>query len=68
MQAVAQPYSLQGHNVRMSASAGVSIYPEHGEDAMSLLKIADLALFEAKRAGKNDYRIGTRPGSAGEWA
>jgi len=52
----------------MSASAGVSIYPEHGEDAMSLLKIADLALFEAKRAGKNDYRIGTRPGSAGEWA
>jgi predicted signal transduction protein with EAL and GGDEF domain len=44
----------------MTASAGVSIYPVHGEDADTLMKSADLALYEAKRAGKNVYRISER--------
>ena len=44
----------------MTASAGVSIYPTHGEDVETLMKSADLALYEAKHAGKNDYRM-SRP-------
>jgi diguanylate cyclase (GGDEF)-like protein len=57
IQALSPPYDIQGHNVSITASAGVSIYPTHGEDAETLMKSADSALYEAKRTGKNDYRI-----------
>jgi len=55
--AVSQPYSIQGVDVRMTVSVGVSVYPMHGEDAETLMKRADVALYEAKQAGKNDYRV-----------
>jgi len=57
IQAVSQPYSIQERSVSITISAGVSIYPAHGEDAETLMKNADLALYEAKHAGKNNYRI-----------
>lgn len=57
VQAVSQPYWLQGRSVDVTASVGVSIYPTHGREVHTLMKSADLALYEAKRAGKNDYRI-----------
>jgi two-component system cell cycle response regulator len=57
MQAMSQPYRIQGRTVTMTGSVGVSIYPTHGEDVDTLMKSADLALYEAKRSGKNDYRI-----------
>jgi predicted signal transduction protein with EAL and GGDEF domain len=46
----------------MTISAGVSVYPDHGVDADTLLKSADLALYEAKAAGRNVYRIAQRRG------
>ena len=63
LQAVSQPYDIQGHSVVVTASVGVGIYPIHGEDVETLMKNADLALYEAKRTGKNSYRIasGTDP-------
>ena len=61
IQAVSQPYVIDGHIVSMSTSVGVSIYPTHGEDADTLMKGADLAMYEAKRTGKNDYRVASRP-------
>jgi diguanylate cyclase (GGDEF)-like protein len=57
IQAMSQPYNIQGRDVNVTASVGVSIYPTHGEDVETLMKSADLALYEAKRSGKNDYRI-----------
>jgi diguanylate cyclase (GGDEF)-like protein len=57
IEVLAQPYDIEGHIVTISASAGVSIYPDHGEDEETLLKSADLALYAAKAAGKNAYRI-----------
>jgi diguanylate cyclase (GGDEF)-like protein len=57
IEAVSQPYSIDGHTVSVTASAGVAIYPLHGEDADTLMKSADLALYEAKHSGKNAYRI-----------
>jgi diguanylate cyclase (GGDEF)-like protein len=57
IQAVSQPYSVQGRGVSITVSVGVSIYPTHGEDVETLMKNADLALYEAKRAGKNGYRV-----------
>ncbi len=57
IQAVTQPYVLDGQTVRVTTSAGIGVYPIHGEDADTLMKCADLAMYEAKRAGKNAYRI-----------
>ncbi len=55
--AVSQPYRIQGRSVSITASVGVAIYPTHGDEVETLMKSADLALYEAKRAGKNSYRI-----------
>jgi diguanylate cyclase (GGDEF)-like protein len=57
--AISQPYSILGGNVSVTASAGVAIYPTHGEDAEMLMKSADIALYEAKNTGKNNYCIAT---------
>ena len=65
IEAVSQPYEIEGNTVRITASAGIGIYPRHGEDMETLIKSADLALYEAKRAGKNGYRISQRPGLSG---
>lgn len=57
MEAVSLPYRVLGHDVRMTASIGVSIYPTHGEDADTLMKSADIALYESKRKGRNNCQI-----------
>ena len=61
IEALSQPYCIEGTSVSITASAGVSVYPDHGEEADTLIKGADLALYEAKRAGKNTCRIARRP-------
>ena len=55
--ALSRPFDIEGNTVSITASAGVGIYPVDGEDADTLTRSADLALYEAKRAGKNLYRI-----------
>jgi two-component system cell cycle response regulator len=60
IEAVSQPYGIDGQTVSVTTSAGVVIYPVHGEDGETLMKSADLALYNAKRAGKNAYRISER--------
>ena len=54
---VSQPYSIRGQTLNLTASAGVGIYPAQGKDLETLLKNADLAMYEAKRSGKNTYRV-----------
>jgi diguanylate cyclase (GGDEF)-like protein len=57
IKALSQPYCIEGTDVSITSSAGVSIYPDHGKDADTLMKSADAALYEAKRTGKNRYRV-----------
>jgi diguanylate cyclase (GGDEF)-like protein len=57
IEVVAEPYEIDGHEVTITISAGASIYPHHGEDSDALMKSADVALYEAKRSGKNTYRL-----------
>jgi diguanylate cyclase (GGDEF)-like protein/PAS domain S-box-containing protein len=53
---VVKPYELPGGaRVQLSASMGVSLYPDSSGDAEALVKHADLAMYSAKQAGKNGY-------------
>jgi diguanylate cyclase (GGDEF)-like protein len=54
---VSQPYVVGNDQFTVTTSAGVSIFPAHGDCADELMKSADAALYEAKRAGKNAYRV-----------
>jgi diguanylate cyclase (GGDEF)-like protein/PAS domain S-box-containing protein len=50
LEALRQPIVLDGHRLDVGASIGVALYPEHGRDAIALLKRADVAMYKAKRA------------------
>jgi diguanylate cyclase (GGDEF)-like protein len=55
--AMAQPFDLDGVQVRAGCSVGVALGPVHGRDAESLMRHADMALYEAKRAGEHSVRL-----------
>jgi diguanylate cyclase (GGDEF)-like protein len=54
-----QPMELRGHECHTTASIGIAMYPEHGTDAQTLTKNADLAMYLAKEDGKNGFRFFT---------
>ncbi|MDX5371382.1 MAG: GGDEF domain-containing protein [Pseudomonadaceae bacterium] len=51
------PMLLDGHEVRVQASIGVSLFPRDGDDIESLLQQADRAMYAAKNAGRNTYNF-----------
>ncbi len=52
-----QPFEIAGHQLYIKTSIGIAIYPQDGEDAETLLKNADAALYRAKERGRNHYRF-----------
>ena len=56
---LSQPYDLGGHTHRSSASIGVTLFSNHQSTPFELLKQADLAMYEAKAAGRNTIRFYT---------
>ena len=52
---VARPYALAGGPATVTASIGISLYPDDAADAGALMKHADTAMYAAKQAGKNTY-------------
>ncbi|ULL18919.1 EAL domain-containing protein [Paenibacillus sp. H1-7] len=57
--AIGQPYHLKDNDFYVTASIGIAIYPDHGLDAVQLLKNADTAMYEVKKGGKNGYQFYT---------
>ena len=53
LRALSQTFELAGHAVNISASIGASIYPEHGDSELQLVKNADLAMYQSKLVGGN---------------
>ena len=54
---LAQPFEIAGHQIHAAFSMGVAVYPEDGAHGEALMRYADTALFEAKRAGRQTYRF-----------
>jgi diguanylate cyclase (GGDEF)-like protein len=52
-----QPMQLSGHECHPTASIGIALFPENGEDAATLTKNADMAMYLAKEDGKNGFRF-----------
>lgn len=53
--AFVEPFSLNKNSIYVTGSLGVSIFPEHGNSSTELLKHADIAMYEAKKQGKNAF-------------
>ena len=54
---LAKPFDIDGKELFVSASIGISTYPQNGRDAIALLKNADAAMYMAKSAGRNGYHF-----------
>ena len=59
VEVLAQPHRLEGKMVYTPTSIGVAVYPDGGDDADTLIRNADLALYQAKNAGRNNYQFFT---------
>jgi diguanylate cyclase (GGDEF)-like protein len=72
--ALARPFALAGISLHVGASVGIAVFPEHAEDAGTLLRHADVAMYEAKRGrtgheiykSKDDHHSRDRLALAGE--
>ncbi|RMG91872.1 MAG: sensor domain-containing diguanylate cyclase [Zetaproteobacteria bacterium] len=62
LQALAEPVQAKDVSCSLGCSIGVALFPDHGRDVDQLVKQADLAMYEAKRAGKNKVRIADEDG------
>jgi diguanylate cyclase (GGDEF)-like protein/PAS domain S-box-containing protein len=57
---LARPLEISGHEITSTVSIGVSIFPDDGSDTDELLKNADIAMYKAKEAGKNNCQFYTK--------
>merc|ERR1739841_364588 len=54
---VARRLRLGAHELRVTPSIGLALYPQHGSDAVTLMRHADLAMYQAKSKGRNRVQV-----------
>ena len=59
LDSLTQPFEVEGHDLFITASIGISCYPSDGDDAETLLKCADAAMYRAKELGRNQAQLFT---------
>jgi diguanylate cyclase (GGDEF)-like protein/PAS domain S-box-containing protein len=59
LKTIDRPFSIAGHEFFVSCSIGISFYPKDGQDADTLLKNADAAMYRAKERGRNNFQFYT---------
>jgi diguanylate cyclase (GGDEF)-like protein/PAS domain S-box-containing protein len=59
LETIALPFTLENHDLYVTTSIGIAMHPEDGDDAETLLKNADSAMYRAKELGRNNYQLYT---------
>ncbi len=57
IQAFAAPFQIDGHELHVPMSIGIALYPEHGDSMDVLIKNADIAMYDSKAKGRNQFQI-----------
>jgi diguanylate cyclase (GGDEF)-like protein/PAS domain S-box-containing protein len=57
LQTVAEPHSIDPHDLHVTVSIGLSVFPDDGQDAETLIKNADTAMYQAKENGRQSYQF-----------
>jgi diguanylate cyclase len=57
LETLSQPFQIEHHDLSISCSIGISIYPNHGRDVEGLIVHADAAMYRAKRDGRNKFQF-----------
>jgi diguanylate cyclase (GGDEF)-like protein len=58
--AMTPPHRVDGHRIRVTVSIGISLFPDDGADGEALVQAADIAMYQAKRSGRNSFQVFTR--------
>ena len=56
LEAFSKPFVFDGHELHVTTSIGIAMYPEDGEDGDALMKNADIAMYRAKDQGRDNYQ------------
>ncbi|MDD5232132.1 MAG: PAS domain S-box protein [Syntrophales bacterium] len=56
-----KPFDVDEHRLRITTSIGIAVYPDHGDDADTLLKNSDIAMYIAKKSGMNRFHTCSGP-------
>jgi len=56
LQQLRKPIVLKRHELHVTTSVGIAIYPEEGEDGDTLIRNADIAMYRAKDRGRDNYQ------------
>jgi len=59
--ALAEPFALDGNSVLISASIGIALFPDHGQQGKALIEQADRAMYRAKELGRSGYQLAGEP-------
>jgi len=59
IKSMSEPHVISGHRLHVTLSIGISLYPDDGNDAETVIKNADTAMYYAKKSGRNNYRMFT---------
>ena len=62
--ALRQPFVVEGYHIQIGASVGIAVFPEHGADAEELLRVADAAMYAAKRSARG-WSVAPAPSPGG---
>jgi len=60
LEAFVQPFAVEGHELYLSASIGISVFPVDGQNGATLVRNADMAMYRAKEQGRNNYQFYTQ--------
>ena len=57
LDAIAQPFSIEEHDIYVTSSIGISVFPDDSDDPEELMKHADVAMYRSKELGRNTYQF-----------